>query len=171
MGFAVDVVGEVDVDGRPVSSTLVRRAIVGGDLQTAARQLGRPYATTATVAPGAKRGRRLGYPTLNLQLADTRKLLPPDGVYAVWVEWAGGRAGGMLHQGPRPTFQETERSIEVHVFATDLSLYGAPVKVSWIERIRDVRTFGSATELKEQLDKDFTAAEAALTRWARPASH
>jgi riboflavin kinase/FMN adenylyltransferase len=171
MGFAVDVVGEVDVDGRPVSSTLVRRAIAGGDLQTAARQLGRPYATTATVASGAKRGRRLGYPTLNLQLADARKLLPPDGVYAVWVEWAGGRAGGMLHQGPRPTFHETDRSIEVHVFATDLSLYGAPVKVSWIERIRDVRSFGSATELKEQLDKDFTAAEAALTRWARPASH
>jgi riboflavin kinase/FMN adenylyltransferase len=171
MGFAVDVVGAVDVDGRPVSSTLVRRAVAGGDLATAARQLGRPYATTATVVAGEKRGRRLGYPTLNLELPDRRKLLPPDGVYAVWVEWAGGRAGGMLHQGPRPTFGDPERRVEVHVFAPGLTLYGARVKVSWVERIRDVQSFGSATELKEQLHKDFAAAEAALTGWASPASH
>jgi riboflavin kinase/FMN adenylyltransferase len=83
----------------------------------------------------------------------------------------GGRAGGMLHQGPRPTFQDAERSIEVHVFARDLSLYGASVKVSWVERIRDVRSFTSAKALKDQLDKDFAKVEDALTGWAPPASH
>lgn len=171
MGFDVDVVGEVDVDGRPVSSTLVRRAVAGGDLDTAARQLGRPYSLAASVGRGARRGRDLGYPTLNLELPDPRKLLPPDGVYVVWVEWPGGQAGGMLHQGPRPTFGDAARSIEVHVFAGDLTLYGETVKVSWVSRLRDVQSFGSASELKKQLDKDFAAAQDSLTRWARPASH
>ncbi|MDH3569372.1 MAG: adenylyltransferase/cytidyltransferase family protein, partial [Gemmatimonadota bacterium] len=109
MGFGVDVVDEVYVDGRPVSSTLVRRAVAGGDLETAARQLGRPYALTAPVVRGATRGRDLGYRTLNLALPDRRKLLPPDGVYAVAVEWSDGRAGGMMHQGARPTFGDPTR--------------------------------------------------------------
>lgn len=171
MGFAVDVVGEVEVDDRSVSSTLVRRAIAGGDLATASRQLGRAYSLTAPVVTGAKRGRNLGYPTLNLALPDRRKLLPPDGVYAVWVEWRGGQAGGMLHQGPRPTFQDMERSIEVHVFADDLHLYGQSVKISWVRRIRDVQSFASPNALKEQLDKDFAVAQDALTGWGSPASH
>lgn len=163
MGFAVDVVDEVDVDGRPVSSTLVRRAIAGGDLQTAARQLGRPYALAAPVVPGAERGRRIGYPTINLAPPDPRKLLPPDGVYAVTVEWAAGRAGGMMHQGPRPTFRDPDRSLEVHLLDGDAAGYGTQVKVSWISRLRDVRRFPTADALKRQLDKDFAAARAALT--------
>lgn len=171
MGFAVDVVDEVYVDERPVSSTLVRRAVAGGDLETAARQLGRPYALTAPVVRGATRGRGLGYPTLNLALPDRRKLLPPDGVYAVVVEWSGGRAGGMMHQGARPTFGDPSRSIEAHVFDVDVRLYGEHVKLSWIARLRDVENFPSAAALKRQLDKDFDAARAALTRWGLPTSH
>jgi riboflavin kinase/FMN adenylyltransferase len=161
----------VTIDGRAVSSTLVRRAVAGGDLRTASRQLGRPYALSASVIQGEKRGRRLGYPTINLGLPDPRKLLPPDGVYAVVVEWASGRAGGMMHQGPRPTFAEDTRSLEVHVFDTDRVLYGAQVKVSWITRLREVREFPSAEALKQQLDKDFAAAQAALTGWDSPTSH
>ena len=171
IGFDVDVVDEVDVDGRPVSSTLVRRAVAGGDLDTAARQLGRRYSFIGRVVQGQRRGRRLGYPTINLALPDPRKLMPPDGVYAVVAEWNGGRAGGMLHQGPRPTFADSDRSIEVHLFDIDADLYDQPVKVSWITRMRDVRGFASATELKRQLDKDFAAAEAALTGWVSPTSH
>jgi riboflavin kinase/FMN adenylyltransferase len=171
MGFAVDVVDEVGVDGRQVSSTLVRRAIAGGDLRTAARQLGRPYAVSARVVRGAERGRRLGYPTINLALPDRRKLLPPDGVYAVTVEWESGRAGGMMHQGPRPTFRDSARSIEVHMLDGEAAGYGAQVKVSWISRLRDVRQFPSADALKRQLDKDFAAARAALTGWGSPTSH
>ncbi len=138
---------------------------------SASRQLGRPYALSASVIQGEKRGRRLGYPTINLGLPDPRKLLPPDGVYAVVVEWASGRAGGMMHQGPRPTFAEDTRSLEVHVFDTDRVLYGAQVKVSWITRLREVREFPSAEALKQQLDKDFAAAQAALTGWDSPTSH
>jgi riboflavin kinase/FMN adenylyltransferase len=171
MGFAVDVVDEVDVDGRPVSSTLVRRAIAGGDLRTAAGQLGRPYAVSARVVRGAERGRRLGYPTINLAPPDPRKLLPPDGVYAVMVEWESGRSGGMMHLGPRPTFGDSARSLEVHVLDGAAAGYGAQVKVSWVSRLRDVRQFPSADALKRQLDKDFAAATAALTGWRSPTSH
>jgi riboflavin kinase/FMN adenylyltransferase len=77
----------------------------------------------------------------------------------------------MLHQGPRPVFGESARSLEVHVFERDLSLYGERVKVCWIERLRDVRAYPSVQELKRQLDKDFAAAQAALTRSGRLGSH
>jgi riboflavin kinase/FMN adenylyltransferase len=163
LGFAVDVVDQVDVGGRPVSSTLVRRAVAGGDLETAARLLGRPYSLTAGVVPGAQRGRDLDYRTVNLALPDARKLLPPDGVYAVRVEWDEGSAGAMMHQGPRPTFGETARSLEAHIFDVDLDLYGKQLKVSWVARLRDVARFASPQALKQQLDKDFAAARAALT--------
>ena len=171
LGFGVDVVKVVDVDKRPISSTLVRRAVAGGDLETANHLLGRPYSLTGPVVRGATRGRRLGYPTVNVALPDSRKLLPPDGVYAVTVEWRGGRADGMLHQGARPTFGETSRSIEAHVFDADVDLYGDQVKLSWIARLRDVARFESAAELKQQLDQDFTAARAALTQWRSQTSH
>jgi riboflavin kinase/FMN adenylyltransferase len=163
-GFDVDVVPQVDVHGRAVSSTLLRRAVAGGDLETAEGLLGRPYSLLAEVVEGAGRGRNLGYPTVNLALPDGRKLLPPDGVYAVLVEWAGGRAGGMMHQGPRPTFGDRDRSLEAHLFDAELDLYGQRVKLSWIQRLRDVREFPSAGALKEQLDKDFADARGALTR-------
>jgi len=170
-GFGVDVVKVVDVDKRPISSTLVRRAVAGGDLETATHLLGRPYSLTGPVVRGATRGRRLGYPTVNLALPDGRKLLPPDGVYAVRVEWRGGTADGMMHQGPRPTFGEASRSIEAHVFDADVDLYGEQVKLSWIARLRDVARFDSPEELKQQLDKDFMAARAALTQWRSQTSH
>lgn len=171
LGFAVDVVDAVTVDGKPVSSTLIRRAVAGGDLITACRLLGRPYSMTARVVRGVGRGREIGYRTINLQLPDPRKLLPPDGVYAVRVEWARGQSGGMMHQGPRPTFREPQRSIEVHLFDTDEELYDREIKLWWVSRLRDVMTFPSPEALKQQLDQDFAAARRALTALGPTASH
>ena len=163
LGFAVDVVDAVAVQGREVSSTLIRRAVAGGDLETAARLLGRPYAMTGVVVRGAGRGRELGYRTINLSAPPSRKLLPPDGVYAVWVEWATGASGAMMHLGPRPTFAESDRSIEAHLLdaPAGLDLYGAQVKLSWAARLRDVMAFPSPDALRAQLDRDFAAARAA----------
>jgi len=168
---AVDVVDAVTVDGRTVSSTVIRRAVAGGDLTTAARFLGRPYSLTAPVVPGAGRGRTIGYRTINLELPDGRKLLPPDGVYAVQVEWAHGTSGGMMHQGPRPTFGDARRSLEAHLFDAMPDLYGQMAKLRWVARLREVRTFPSPEALKHQLDKDFAAARAALTASAGGTSH
>ncbi len=162
LGFAVDVVGAVDVGGQQVSSSRIRRAVAGGDLHLATRLLGRPYTVHGRVDAGAGRGRNLGTPTINLGGIPPEKLLPPDGVYAVRVEWHGGSAGGMMNQGGRPTFGESARTLEAHLFGVDRDLYGEQVRLAWIGRIRDVRRFASAEELKEQLGRDRSAAEAIL---------
>src|SRR5262249_46176718 len=103
-GFSVDEVSAVRDGNEPISSSRVRTAVAHGDLAAAARWLGRPYGLTSTVERGAGRGRTIGIPTINLASPDPRKLLPPDGVYAVRVNWRGRRYGGMMNQGPRPTF-------------------------------------------------------------------
>ncbi len=167
LGFTVLVVPPVEVDGVRVSSTRIRSAIEAGDLGTAARLLGRPYAVEGRVEAGAQRGRRLGIPTINLGSFDSRKLLPPDGVYAVRAEWRGGQAEGMMNQGPKPTFDDGRRTLEAHLFGLEADLYGEWVRLEWVERLRDVRRFSSAEELTRQLADDRQQALAALARTAR----
>jgi len=163
-GFDVAVVDAVREDGQPVSSTLIRAAVAHGDLAGAARWLGRPYGLRGQVVPGAGRGRTIGVPTLNLAPPDARKLLPPDGVYGVWVWWRGTRYGGMMNQGPRPTFAEQGRTLEVHVFDFAGELYGETVRVEWVQRLRDVQAFPSREALVAQLERDRQAARASLNR-------
>ncbi len=169
-GFGVDVVGPVDGDTGPVSSSGIRRAIAGGDLATGARLLGRAYTVSGRVSSGAQRGRRMGVRTINLADVPPRKLLPPDGVYAVRVEWRGGIAGGMLNQGPKPTFDDGRRTLEAHLFDFDGDLYGEWVRVEWVEWIRAIRRFDSMDELKAQLDRDRARALAILAGSRRSGS-
>jgi riboflavin kinase / FMN adenylyltransferase len=161
-GFEVDVVDPVDFGGQHISSSRIRRAVAGGDLATAAVMLGRPYGVVGRVGQGERRGRLLGVPTINLSELSPRKLLPPDGVYAVEVEWRGGRAGGMMNQGPRPTFQDGGRVLEAHLFGFDGDLYGEWVRIQWVKRLRDIERFDSVEHLKKQLQHDRTGAQAAL---------
>jgi riboflavin kinase/FMN adenylyltransferase len=131
---------------------------------------------TGRVVEGERRGRLLGVPTINLGDLPAEKLLPPDGVYAVWVEWRGGRVGGMMNQGGKPTFGEARRSIEAHLFGFAGDLYGEWVRLEWVERLRDVRRFASAAELQDQLARDSARAQAVLggdpaARDPRSASH
>jgi riboflavin kinase / FMN adenylyltransferase len=163
-GFAVDVVPPVDFGGQHVSSSRIRRAVAGGDLLTAAAMLGRPYGVVGRVVQGERRGRLLGVPTINLSELPPRKLLPPDGVYAVRVEWRGGRAGGMMNQGPRPTFQDGRRVLEAHLFDFEGDLYGEWVRIEWVERLRDIELFGSVEQLQAQLQDDRARAQAVLGR-------
>jgi riboflavin kinase / FMN adenylyltransferase len=164
LGFEVDVVGPVDYGGQHVSSSRIRRAITGGDLASAAAMLGRPYGVVGRVGQGERRGRLLGVPTINLSELSPRKLLPPDGVYAVRVEWRGGGAGGMMSQGPRPTFQDGRRVLEAHIFDFDGDLYGEWVRIEWVERLRDIERFDSVELLKVQMQHDRTQALAVLRR-------
>jgi riboflavin kinase/FMN adenylyltransferase len=168
--FGVAVVDAVREDGQPISSTLIRTAVAHGDLDAAARWLGRPYSLLGRVVPGAGRGRTIGVPTINLAPPDPRKLLPPDGVYAVWVSvgerraGSGERYGGMMNQGPRPTFAEAGRTLEIHLFDFDGDLYGKTVRVEWVRRLRDVQAFPSREALVAQLERDRQAARASLNR-------
>ena len=163
-GFEVDVVPPVDFGGQHVSSSRIRRAVAGGDLSTAAAMLGRPYGVVGRVGEGERRGRLLGVPTINLSELSPRKLLPPDGVYAVRVEWRSGRAGGMMNQGPRPTFQDGRRVLEAHLFDFDGDLYDEWVRIEWVERLRDIERFASVDQLQQQLTRDRAGALAALAR-------
>jgi riboflavin kinase / FMN adenylyltransferase len=166
-GFDVAVVDAVREDGQPISSTLIRAAVAHGDLDAAARGLGRRYGLLGRVVQGAGRGRTIGVPTINLAPPDPRKLLPPDGVYAAWVTVGAGsgeRFGGMMNQGPRPTFREAERTLEIHLFDFAGDLYGETVWVEWVRRLRDVQAFPSREALVAQLERDRQAARASLNR-------
>lgn len=162
-GFGVTVLEPVEAaDGRAVSSTGIRRAIAGGDLARAAEGLGRHYSVSGTVGVGDQRGRTLGYPTLNLIGVPAKKLLPPDGVYAVMVQTPQGEFGGMLNLGPRPTFGDASRRIETHVFDANHDWYGAPIRLDFIARLRATESFENVSALVTQLQHDEMAARAAL---------
>lgn len=162
-GFGVTVLPPVEGhDGHPVSSTAIRRAVAGGDLARAAQGLGRPYCVSGRVVGGDQRGRVLGYPTLNLEPPPPRKLLPPDGVYAVRVQTPQGAFGGMANVGPRPTFGDHERRIETHVFDASHNWYGAHIRLDFIERLRETRIFSGFEALQEQLGRDEALARATL---------
>jgi len=167
-GFAVEVVGAVTDNGQPISSSLIRTAVAHGDLSSAARGLGRAYSLRGIVERGAGRGRTIGVPTINLTSPDPRKLLPPDGVYAVWVELPGKgeaegtRYGGMMNQGSRPTFGVHARGLEIHLFDFSGELYGETVIVEWVRRLRDTQTFPSRQALVDQIERDAVAARSAL---------
>jgi riboflavin kinase/FMN adenylyltransferase len=163
-GFRVEVIPPVSVDdGRPISSTSIRRAIASGDLEGAARALGRRYSVGGRVVPGAARGRGLGFPTINVALPGARKLLPPEGVYAVRVQTPGGAHDGMLNLGARPTFGDDTIGIEAHLFDASGDWYGAWVRVDFIARLRDTRKFESVEALVEQLRRDERDARLALS--------
>ena len=164
LGFGLQVIDPVGAEGGAVSSSRIRGMVAEGDLGGAARLLGRPYSAGGVVIEGARRGRTIGVPTANLGGLSDRKLLPPDGVYAVRVETPWGRFGGMMNQGGRPTVGETARTLEAHLFQFDGDLYGRRVRVEWLAKLRDVRGFASLDDLKLQLARDRAGAEAVLAR-------
>lgn len=167
-GFRVEVVPPTTMDdGRPVSSTSIRRAVAGGDLRAAEQELGRPYSVNGRVGAGEGRGRTLGFPTVNIPMPPPRKLLPPEGVYAVRVQTPVGPRGGMLNLGPRPTFGDSRISLEAHLFDTAGDLYGAYVRIEFMARLRDVQTFAGAAALRAQLARDEEHARRVLAGRAR----
>lgn len=161
--FDLEVIEPVGIDERhPFSSTAIRRAIAGGDLSRAAQALGRPYSICGTVEKGAGRGLSLGYRTINLAPLPARKLLPPEGVYAVHVQTPQGAFGGMVNLGPRPTFNDPTPKLEAHLFDANVALYGAHVRIELIRRLRETRRFESPAALTAQLARDEATARAAL---------
>lgn len=160
-GFTVEEVGRYMVEGERVSSSLVREALGGGDLERARQLLGRPYRMAGRVRRGAQLGRRLGFPTANLALH--RKVVPLWGVFAVRVSGAGlADHPAVVSLGTRPTINGTEPLLEVHVFDFDGDLYGRYLDVDFIRRLRDERRFPTIDALVEQMHRDAAAARAAL---------
>ncbi|MGH7897446.1 MAG: bifunctional riboflavin kinase/FAD synthetase [Candidatus Binatia bacterium] len=161
-GFAVEVVGPVKVDGVDVSSTRVRQAVSEGEVDLAARLLGRPYAVEGRVVVGDRRGRGLGFPTANLR--PRIPILAPDGVYAVRVKLPDGNlANGVANVGRKPTFGPGhERTLEAHLFEFDGDLYGRRLDVSLLGRLRGEMRFPSVEALVAQIEKDVASARRVL---------
>jgi riboflavin kinase / FMN adenylyltransferase len=159
-GLALTVVPPLVVDGLAVSSSRVRAALLRGDVRETALLLGRPYRLHGTVGTGRRRGQALGFPTANLDRPPT--LVPGDGVYAVRVRAAGTVWPGAANVGPNPTFGESARKVEAHLIGFAGDLYGQPLAVDFIHRLRDTRPFGGAAELVEQLRRDVEQARQAL---------
>ena len=168
-GFTFEIVDAVSLPtGARVSSTALREAVATGDLERAARMLGRRYEALGHVTTGGGRGRGLGFPTINLALPSPRKLLPPVGVYAVRVTSAAGTFGGMMNLGPRPTFGDDRVTLEVHLFEASGDWYGRSVGVEFVARLRDTMKFSGADALAAQLRRDADNARRALTEVLAP---
>jgi len=152
-GVEAEFVGDVEVDGRRVSSTRIRRLIAGGRVAQAARCLGRPYTYVGTVVEGHHRGERLGYPTANV--AAPRFLMPAEGVYAAWAEVRGRRCAAAVSVGRAPTFAGEEPvTVEAFLLDFDGELYGEQMAVGFVEYLRPQQPFADADALKAKMAED-----------------
>ena len=159
-GIVFVEVPPLTLGGEPVSSSRVRSAIVAGDVRFAAELLGRPYRITGTVVTGAKRGRTIGFPTANL--ADVPTVRPGNGVYAVRAVVDDAVWPAAANVGPNPTFGDDARKVEVHLIGFTGDVYGQPMAVDFVAKLRDTRPFAGAAELVEQLQRDIEHASRVL---------
>ncbi|MDZ7697813.1 MAG: bifunctional riboflavin kinase/FAD synthetase [Deltaproteobacteria bacterium] len=156
-GFKVHKVEPVHIDGTLVSSTRIRELVQAGRLPEARTLLGRHYQICGTVVKGRDRGAKLlGYPTANLELID--ELIPKLGVYAVRVHVADEIYDGVTNIGYNPTFGKGPFSVETHILNFDRNLAGEEIRVSFLEKLRDEKTFGSVKDLADEIAKDILRA-------------
>lgn len=157
-GLALEVVEPLAVEGQVVSSSRVRQALSAGDVDLARRLLTEPYRLRGMVVHGAARGARLGFPTANVDAIDT--LAPGLGVYGGRGHARGGVWPAAIHVGPNPTFGEHVRKIEAHLVGFSGTLYGEPIELEFLGRLRDTRPFAGVDALRQQLARDAAAAVA-----------
>lgn len=152
-GFKAEICTTVTVGKKNVSSTRIRALIAEGDLISANELLGRNFTYVSTVVNGDKRGRKLGFPTANLEIEDSRAMLP-NGVYIVEVKLKNNFYRGIANIGDNPTFKVAKRRIEVFIDNFSGDIYGEEIAVSFIQKIRDEKIFNGVEELKAQLNED-----------------
>jgi riboflavin kinase/FMN adenylyltransferase len=157
-GFAVHRVPAVVLDGEPISSSAVRAMVLAGDVELAARMLGRPYEVSGEIVRGDGRGRELRYPTANLRVEN--EIVPRAGVYVTESVVLATRHPSVTNVGVRPTFGGTMQTVETHLMDFDAELYGERADVRFLARLRDEMRFPSAVELSDQIGRDLAAATA-----------
>lgn len=158
-GFTVEAMQSVTVDGERVSSSAVRVALAAGDMERAARLLGRPYIIDGRVSHGDKIGRQLGFATANIRIKHNP--LPMAGVFAVEVSGLGEQAlPGVANLGIRPTVGGTRPLLEVHLFDFDRDIYGRHISVRFVHKLRNEQRFPNFDALKAQIATDASAARA-----------
>ena len=155
-GFKLVEIRKQELEDIAISSSKIRNALAAGDIHTANTFLGNSYQLTGTVIHGDKIGQTIGYPTANVRLENSDKLIPMDGVYAVTGEVSEIPFRGMMYIGRRPTLSDDQshRSIEVNIFDFDMEVYGDQITINVEDFIRSDQKFDSLDELKRQLKKD-----------------
>ena len=152
LGFTLQRGQPFLVDGEPISSSRIRQTLLDGAVENTAAMLGRAYSLSGAVVRGRGVGRELGFPTANIDLVRTRKMLPAQGVYAVREKQTG--CLGVANLGAAPTFDVEKTLLEVHLIDYAGDLYGREVEVEFLHRLRDIRQFDSGKELKRQIQQD-----------------
>ncbi len=160
-GFKLKVFHPLKEKGHTISSTQIRRLVESGELKKAERMLGRPVSIFGTVVKGRGRGRKLGFPTANID--PHHETLPPSGVYAVTGEYNAKKLFGVLHIGKRPTFGEIEKTVEVHWLDWKGNLYGKDIEVFFTKKLRPIKRFSSPAKLKLAIQKDIRSAGEAFS--------
>ncbi|MFT6746992.1 MAG: riboflavin kinase/FMN adenylyltransferase [Glaciecola sp.] len=154
-GFEVEEIPVQDVEDVNISSTKIRKALVDGKVKEAEKLLGYKYFLSGKVVKGKRIGSKIGFPTANIKVDKSYKLIPLKGVYVVKAEVGGVQYQGMLNIGVRPTFtNENEVSIEVNLFDFSKDIYDERIKVIFVDRIREEKPFESSSDLIAQLEKD-----------------
>jgi len=152
--FEVTVIPAQDISSITVSSTKIRDAIKISNFKKVNQFLGRPYELNGEVIKANGVGRTIKYPTANIKIKETYKLIPPKGVYLVKIYLGENEFSGMMNIGNRPTISGLNETIEIHIFDFDKDIYGKNLKVCFLQKIRKEKKFDSLTSLKNQLKKD-----------------
>jgi len=161
-GFRADKIDPVRYKDFVVSSTRIRRLVTEGRVDEAGALLGHSYYVDGTVIEGRKRGRELGFPTANI--ATDNELLPPHGIYATVLDVDGVVHAGLTNIGTRPTFDESDVTVETYLLKYSGDLYGKRVRLSFVQRLRDERRFEDVDALRAQMQADERWAERLFSR-------
>ena len=160
-GYDVEQLGGVDMDGQVISSTIIRELVLKGALDPAAKYLGRKHSITGTIVEGSRLGREIGFPTANIE--PHHEAIPPNGIYAVWVDMNDIRKRGTLNIGYRPTVtEEKRRTVEVHIMDFYHDIYNEEIEITFVEKLRDEKKFPSIEALADQIKKDVEKARSIL---------
>lgn len=157
-GFAIEEIPRQEIDHLTVSSTQIRKALLEGNITIASELLGRNYTFSGLVVKGRQLGRTIGYPTANVQVSESYKLIPADGVYAVRVHLHGQSYGGVMSIGFRPTVNGEGRTQEIYIFGFNKDIYGEKMTVELVDFIRPELKFDSLQALVKAIEEDCVAA-------------
>lgn len=167
LGFQVEEIPRKDLEHVGISSTKIREYLLSGKVFQASTYLGQPYFLNGKVIIGQQNGRKIGFPTANIEVSENYKLIPSDGVYAVKVFLKDHWYYGMLNIGFRPTLDGAHKSIEVNIFDFHDDIYGAPITIHFLKLIREEVKFGSLADLKAQLIKDKEKTKAIIEQYEK----
>jgi riboflavin kinase/FMN adenylyltransferase len=163
MKFTVEVVPPYTINGQVVSSTLIRQALIQGDMKRVKKLMGRHFYLRGKVITSDKRGRLLGFPTANLDI-QPQQALPDNGIYATITQVDGKQFPSATNIGSRPTFGQGKRMVETHLLNYEGNLYGKEIRLEFAQKLRDEQRFPSSEELKTQIEKDVRKVEALLAK-------